>query len=115
MSDWTDRFETACRNWQATFGLTDWTIHFKSAESKGDRVEAMVEYEVEDRHATFTVFEGAATGLTPERVALHEVFHLVFADMLATAAQRGSAEQADVAREEHRVIERLLNVMDGRP
>lgn len=115
MSDWSDRFESACRNWQATLGLTDWTIHFKVAPAKEDRVEAMVEYEVEDRHATLTAYDGAATGLTPERVALHEILHLLLADALAMAATRGHAEHVDVAREEHRAIERLLNVIDGRP
>lgn len=114
MSDWSDRFEATCRHIQQKLGLVDWTIHFKSAPSKGDRVEAMVEYEVEDRHATLTVFEGAETGLSPERVARHEMYHLLFADLLAMAATRGHPEHVDVMREEHRVIERLLNA-DSRP
>lgn len=108
------RFEAACRKWQVTLGLTDWTLHFKTAPADGTH-EALVEYNGENRHATITYFTKVQDALVPERVALHEMLHVLFADMLEIAARRASDGHADVAREEHRVIERLLNALDGRP
>jgi hypothetical protein len=108
------RFEASCRKWQVTLGLTDWTLHFKTAKADGAH-EAMVEYNGENRHATITFFVGVKDALVAERVALHEMLHVLFADMLTIAAKRASDGHADVLLEEHRVIERLLNALDGRP
>lgn len=109
-----DRFEFACRKWQVTFGLTDWTLHFATAKADGSH-EAEVAYNSENRHATITFYIGVKDALAPERVALHEMLHVLFADMLDASCRRASDGHPDVLREEHRVIERLLNCMDGRP
>lgn len=108
------RFEAACRRWQATLGLTDWTLTFKTATADGE-YEAYVEYNCENRHASITFFVGVKEALSPERVALHEMLHILFADMLSTAARLASDGHKDVGREEHKAIERLLNALDGRP
>lgn len=111
---WTRRFEKSCRAWQVTLGLTDWTLSFKLARADGTR-QADVAYDVEGRQATITAYVKTSDASAPERVALHEMLHLLFADMLAAAAARASDTHADVGREEHKAIERLLNALEGRP
>jgi hypothetical protein len=109
---WTKRFEASCRKWHVKLGLTDWTIRY-AVEKASDTNEAEVAYNCDSRHAKITAYASAGEALSPERVALHEMLHLLFADVIEVAAQRGSSH-ADVAREEHRLIERLLNAFDGR-
>lgn len=111
---WTRKFEAACRHWQRELGLTDWTIAFKVEKADGG-IEADVSYNCDDRHALLTSHIKVERALGAERVGLHEMLHLLFADMLKMASQRGNDMHADVLREEHKVIERLLNVVDGRP
>ena len=113
-TSWTRRFERACREWQVRLGLTDWTLSFKLARDNGTR-QADVAYDVEGRQATVTAYVKVVDASAPERVALHEMLHLLLADTLAVAAARASDTHADVGREEHKIIERLLNVIDGRP
>ena len=108
---WSVRFEKACRQWQGKLGLTDWTILFKVG--KESEAEADVVYNCTNRHATITSYI-TSDALSPERIALHEMLHLLFADMLEMAGQKGG-DHADVGKEEHRAIERLLNTMDGKP
>lgn len=108
------RFEAACRKWQVTLGLTDWTLTFKTTQGDGEH-EADVGYNCETRQATITYYKGVDDAAKAERVALHEMLHVLLADMLQQAARRACDTHVDVAREEHRVIERLLNALDGRP
>jgi hypothetical protein len=110
---WTKAFEKSCREWHVKLGLTDWTVRY-SVEKAHDTNEAEVSYNCDSRHARITSYADAGDSLPAHRVAIHEMLHLLFADMIEVAAQRGSAH-TDVAREEHRVIERLLNALDGRP
>lgn len=111
---WTIRFEKSCREWQDKFGLLDWSLTFKV--DRCDGAWARVEYHVDARSAVI-VANADMKGLgerAPERVALHEMLHLLFADMIDTAGRRG-ADHADTGRAEHAVIERLLNAIEGRP
>lgn len=97
-------------------GLVDWTLSFRTERDDGVRY-AHVAYDTDARQATITVFVRKSTRdtLAPERIALHEMLHVLFADMLAVTAARASDTHAEVGREEHKVIERLLNAMEGRP
>lgn len=102
-----DRFVTFTayvNNWVFRLGLTDWYVDFKLDE-EGTEAEAQVEYDKNTRHATFTYFSAAGKSYPPDRLALHEVLHLLFGDLIPEDCGD------DVAREEHRVIERLLNVL----
>lgn len=108
---WTRRFEKACRKWQTKLGLTDWSIAFSVGKTHPDNV-ADVAYDGPSRHATVTSYT-APTNANPERVALHEMLHLLFADMLRAAAQRGEFHQ-DVVLEEHRAIERLTKILEAK-
>jgi len=99
-----DVFENEVRTWVDRFGLKDWYVDFKLDETATD-AEAQVEYDKNTRHATFTYFAAAGKTYPPERLALHEVLHLLFGDLIPEDCGD------DVAREEHRVIERLLHVL----
>lgn len=111
---WTRRFERSCREWQVALGLTDWTLAFRVARADGN-YEATVEYNCENRQATLTSFTGVTDADRAERVALHEMLHLLFADMLHASSLRASDTHPEVGREEHKAIERLLNAIEGRP
>lgn len=111
---WTRRFEKSCRAWQVTLGLTDWSITYRVGRCPG--AWARIEYDVDARAALITA-NGDMKGLgerAPERIALHEMLHLLFADMLDVAGKRGS-DHVDTGRAEHALIERLLNAIEGRP
>lgn len=97
-------FRANVENWAAAFGLKDWYVDFKLDEESTE-AEAQVEYDKNTRHATFTYFAAAGKTYPPERLALHEVLHLLFGDLIPEDCGD------DVAREEHRVIERLLHVL----
>ena len=109
---WVRRFETSCREWQVKLGLTDWTFRFETVKGDGTYV-ATVDMDAETREAKFKAFKYAKHDDPPERIGLHETLHVLFVEMLETAARRGDAAHVDVAREEHRAIERLVNYMEG--
>lgn len=108
------RFERACRKWQITLGLMDWTFTFRTDKQDGSRY-ADVSYDCDSRQATITAYTDTLTSARAERIALHEMFHVLLADVLRAAAARGDDGHKDVRLEEHRVIERLLNAIEGRP
>lgn len=111
MSTPTDRFKIACRKWQARFGLTDWAIVYKTAEKDAEHF-GYVHYNWDSRRAIITLVKDADGDV--EAIALHEMLHVLLADLLATVAQRASDTHPDVGREEHRVIERLMAVLGGK-
>lgn len=110
---WTRRFEKSCREWQIRLGLTDWTLSFKVAPAEGN-YEATVEYNCDSRQAAVTAYANTTGADRAERTAFHEMLHVLLADVLSEAALRASDTHPAVVREEHRVIERLLNAIEGR-
>jgi hypothetical protein len=99
-----ETFDAFVALWLDKLGLKDWYVEIKH-DREGVDAEAQVEHDRDTRSATFTYFSAAAPTYSIERLALHEVLHLLFADMWP----EGCGD--DVAREEHRVIERLLHVL----
>lgn len=97
-------FQQWVEHWIAVFGLHDWYADFQ-LDMEGAEAEAQVEYDRNTRHATFTYFAAAGKSYSPDRLALHEVLHLLLGDLIPEDCGD------DVAREEHRVIERLLHVL----
>lgn len=108
------RFEAACREWQLKFGLLDWSFRFIATEGDGTK-DAEVDMDHDLREAVFTFYTEGEHVYTPERLAIHECLHVVLVELLEIAVVRAHLEHRDVEREEHRAIERLLNVLDGRP
>jgi hypothetical protein len=109
-----ERFEAACMAWRAKFGLLDWAFRFKVEEGDDTRC-AVVDMDHDAREAIFTYYTKGEQPEAPERLACHEVLHVVFVELLEVAVLRCHVEHKDVEREEHRAIERLLNALDGRP
>lgn len=110
---WARRFEKSCRAWQEEFGLMDWAFLFEAKKGDGTKV-AEVNMDREAREAIFTAYTRGKHLYPPERIALHEVLHVVLNEAIEIAALRGNHDHCDVAIEEHRAIERLTNVIDGR-
>jgi hypothetical protein len=108
---WSKDFEASCRHWQDKLGLTDWTLQFRVAHPKGEH-EAEVHFDTESRHATVTAFVGVENALPADRVGAHEMLHLLFADWEQALKRR---DTKGALREEHRVVERLLNSAFGDP
>lgn len=113
MSDAAARFEAACREWQARFGLLDWAFRFEVVKSPSTK-HAEVNMDHEIREAIFTFYTSGKPVYTPERLALHECLHVVLVEVLEVTAQRACITHRDVEREEHRAIERLTNVIGGK-
>ena len=98
------KFREEVWHWVGRFGLRDWHVDFK-LDMEETEAEAQVEYDRNTRHATFTYFAAPDKSCVPDRLALHEVLHLLLGDLIPEDCGD------DVAREEHRVIERLLHVL----
>lgn len=120
-------FREECVRWQKTFGLTDWTLAFKSEPAQG-LDEAECYSDCNTRHATMTFYYGVEDALHPNDVALHEMLHLLVADLVLTTIEvarqlkTNDATKADdeieeaenhplVGRVEHMLIERLIKVL----
>jgi len=77
-------FERRVRLWLIRLGLTDWCIQFRHSKKKTD-YRALVSYDTKEREAVFTlsVCWGTSTISHGEinLVALHEVLHLLLADL----------------------------------
>lgn len=115
MSDFT-RFEKGARHWLRRLGLTDWHVEIDAPKSGGDDRTAAISFNETNRKARISWYglpkdqKVLSATIPPETTALHEVLHLLFADMTAMVGKRGESHD-DSIREEHRVIERLLAVL----
>lgn len=98
--------------WQKELGLLHWTIQIKTATTK-NADEAEADYDCETRHATITYYMDVDDSYHPADVALHEMLHLLFADMLLAAveAKRGDEDDIHVGREEHKVVVTLMRLL----
>lgn len=107
------RFERSCLKWREAFGLYDWAFRFK-VKKGNDTKAAEVDMDRDAREAAFTFYTKGRHPDSPERLALHEVLHVILNEAQEIAAIRGNHEHKDVEIEEHRAIERLVNVIYGR-
>lgn len=110
---WAVRFEKRVRRLQVDLGLLDWCFIFERVKESGTFV-AQVDMDRQCREAIFTVYLKAHRD-SPERVALHEVLHVVMNEPQELAAERGNHNHKDVGIAEHIAIERMLNFILGRP
>lgn len=115
------RFRDQVLYWLEMFGATDWTITFKTEQAAdGQLDEAEADYDCETRHCVMTYYIGVKDALHPDDVALHEVLHLIRADLILVAIECGritrTNEEAEshvlLLREEHRLIEREIKVFN---
>lgn len=110
-SDDAAQFREECLKWQAAFGLTDWTLQFQVVDGVGQKDEADVDYDCNTRHATVTYYTNVDDSLHPSDLALHEILHLLLADMNLAGIDARSESDPILGREEHKVIERLIKVL----
>jgi len=118
-------FRAECERWQRDFGLLHWTLQFKVSKATPDgQHEAETDFDCETRHAVVTYNVGVEDALHPADVALHEMLHLLVADMVLAAIEAGraaerrgdknsDAAEADpvLGREEHKAIEVLIKII----
>lgn len=98
--------------WQDLLGLTDWTLQIKIEKAtQGQTHEADADYDCDTRHCKMVYFTDVEDSLHPSDVACHEVLHLLFADAFLAAIEARDESDPLLAREEHKVIERLLKVL----
>ena len=99
-------FTTKVAHYQRILGLTDWRIEVHQAEGDGDDVYAWIKFGVEEESMLARIFISREWRTMPDKhalddTALHEVLHVLLRPLLADG----------VAREEHAVIHRLVDVM----
>lgn len=105
-------FREECLFWQQAFGLNDWEIVFKFEEAKqGQDYESETDLDCDTRYATVTYFHGIVDAIHPADVALHEMQHLLYADMLLSAIHARDESDPILGREEHKVIIRMGKVL----
>jgi hypothetical protein len=110
---WANRFEKECRRLQKELGLLDWCFIFEREKGDGT-ISAEVNMHATAREATFTIYLFKQTD-SPERIAFHEVLHVLLYEPLKAAAHHRSYRHKRVALEEHKGIERLVNFCLGQP
>ena len=107
-------YKERVEHWLHKFGLTEWSVEGTQMQIGGG-VNAQVQYNHVRRHAIFRLTENTEGdyGLTtdPDRLALHEVLHLLVASLVETTAARQSAYDDLVVAEEHAFINRVMRVL----
>ena len=101
-------FDEAIETWAEHFGLGDWRI-VPAEWDVADDAYAEVEIDVEAKLATYAVSEELPHSEV-SAIALHEVLHVVFADMLSPDHTEGSRASA-----EHAAINRIIRAMGVKP
>lgn len=107
------RFETFRGHglrWQKRLGLFDWNVAWVR-EKSSDKNNADITYNYETRHATVIFYDSCPISISLNRLALHEMLHLLHADLVYISAARANPLNDDIIREEHRVVARLLAVL----
>ena len=102
-------FRAECMRWQTILGLQDWCLTVKAEKAtQNSDTEAVTDYDCDTRSATIIFYYGIEDATHPTDVAYHEMLHLLFSDMLFYAVQARDESDQCTAREEHRVIQRLV-------
>jgi hypothetical protein len=95
-------------------GLTEWHLSIKH-EQIGERIAAQTQYNTVGKNASIrlTLNTEGDYGIEwdPERLALHEVLHLLLADWCETTAKLGSPIHDLVIAQEHAVLNRLMRII----
>ena len=97
-----------------TFGLHEWHVTI-SHEQIGDRVAAQTSCNHVARHASIRLAKQNEGDFgiewNPERLALHEVLHLLMWDFCETTAKLGDSNHSLVIAQEHALVHRLMRVL----
>lgn len=109
------KYENWVRHWMNRLGLeSSWYIECVQKQL-GEAMSAMVSYNTSNRNATFTlsinVAEGIGTDPTIQELALHEVLHVLLADLVNTLVETKSEESLSAIAREHELLCRLERVL----
>lgn len=99
-------FQRAFRRWMERFGLKDWKIHFFPEPNHEDFASVSADYE----NRVLTVKHCSTSQYDIDRVALHEVLHVVVVPLYYKALKRFATE-SEIAEAEHGVVRRIEAVM----
>jgi hypothetical protein len=103
-------YEKRIGEWIQAFGLTDWAYRVQWA-GKDVTNDGEVNYNTTSRFATFTIHPETqrkdSRGV--EKLALHEVLHLLLADYTGQAEQYFQVSY--LVGMEHAIIQRIINAM----
>lgn len=109
-----DEFRLAVVKWMVALNLTGWRFEVQH-EQIGDGTRASVSYNHRAKLAVFRLTRSAEFDFgavdTPERLALHEVLHLLVADLVTEAAKTGDDMCDTVVSREHELIHRLMEIL----
>ena len=107
-------FEAKVRELIHLFGMYEWHLMI-AHEQIGDRVCAQTQYNVVAKTASIRLTKQVEGdfGLLwePERLAMHEVLHLVLCEYCETTAKMGSSTHDLVIAQEHGVLNRLMRAL----
>ena len=104
-------FISYCREYIHRFHLGQWEIKYKFNQDKESEKLANCEFGVNSLHATITLYadwspQNEVIEKSLRETALHEVLHLLFADL--TCAQIMDKGEVLIREREHEVINRLI-------
>lgn len=99
--------------WMGKLGMTEWEVHVYHEQGASGEL-ASVSYACEDKYASFYLAEyvedSGRRPYTMEYLALHEVLHLLVADIVWTAA-RARTDDSVIVAHEHEFINRMIKVL----
>lgn len=107
-------FKQAVHYWLNKFGISEWHVTVLH-DQIGDRNNAQCQYNTTTKNVCFrlTINTEGDYGmvLDPERLALHEVLHLVLADYCETTCKLADPVHPLVVAREHEVMNRLMRAL----
>lgn len=105
------QFREECLKWQKRLNLLHWTLTFKAEEKPDSDCEALCDYDCDTREAVLSYYIGVENVSHPKDNALHEMLHLLLADMNLAGVEATDEEDRRLQREEHKVIAILEKVL----
>jgi hypothetical protein len=108
------RFAAKVQSLINELGMTEWHLSI-THEQIGGGVAAQTQYNTVSKIASIRLTinsEGDFGFITnPEKLAIHEVLHLLLADWCETAAKMQSSNHDLVVAQEHAVLNRLMRII----
>lgn len=105
-----EEFRRHCEIYRRRFGLSDWRITYH--REKDTQTVARVAMSVTLRFARVMWSDNPDRDATPKEIAKHEMLHLMLADLVHVVAALASDTHDAAILEEHRLIQRLMNVIE---
>lgn len=110
-----ETFKLCCEEWRKQFGLVDWVVYYKVSDIEDSY--AQTKWDTNDRVATIEFSSTwddmrEISAVEIDKLALHEILHLVMAPLSSEAEYRYSTE-GSIHTAEHAIVRTLENVISG--